>query len=247
MKLSVIIPVLNEKSTLLELLNRVWAVSLPGELKKEVLIVDNGSTDGSLEIAKRFADGRKDAVTGTVRTIHCPTRGKGAAVQLGFKECTGDIILIQDGDLEYDVQDYSVVLQPILDGRTQFVLGSRHLSAGNWKIRQFATHNFKAHLLNLGGLFFHGLFNITYGVRLSDPTTMYKVFKKECLKGLTFHAKRFDFDYELLGKLIRSGHKPLEVPISYRSRDFSEGKKVHVLRDPWTWVWAILKFRWAKL
>lgn len=247
MKLSVIIPVLNEASTLLELLNRVWAVNLPGDLTKEVLIVDNGSTDGSLEIARRFSEGRETTETGTVKLIHCDTRGKGAAVQLGFEKATGDIILIQDGDLEYDVQDYAVVLQPILDGRSQFVLGSRHLSAGNWKIRQFATRKFRATLLNLGGIFFHGLFNITYGVRLSDPTTMYKVFKKECLEGLTFQAKRFDFDYELLGKLIRSGYTPLEVPISYRSRDFTEGKKVNVIRDPWTWVWAILKFRWAKL
>jgi glycosyltransferase involved in cell wall biosynthesis len=247
LKVSIVIPVYNEESTLADLLRQVWNAPLPTGMERELIIVDNASSDGSYQIAERFVEGVDSASGDTARLLRCTARGKGNAVRTGFREVTGDIIMIQDGDLEYDVADYPSLLEPIVEGRTKFVLGSRHLSAGGWKIRQFESRPVRALALNIGGIFFHGLFNLLYGVRLTDPTTMYKVFRRECLNGLIFSAERFDFDYELLGKIIRSGHVPLEVPVSYRSRDFSEGKKIRVLIDPWTWVWAIVRFRVAKL
>jgi hypothetical protein len=162
-------------------------------------------------------------------------------------QVTGDLILIQDADLEYDVADYPALIQPIIDGHADFVLGSRHLSAGNWKIRKFERNPIKAMFMNFGGSFFHFFFNQVYGVRLTDPTTMYKVFLTDCIRGVNFESNRFDFDWELVGKLVRLGYNPLEVPISYRSRGFDEGKKVNFFRDPFTYVRAILKYRFQRI
>lgn len=244
---SIIIPVLNEARTLEQLLAKVWHAELPAGLRRELIIVDNGSTDGSWAIADRFARARQDNDTGTVRLLNCPRRGKGRAVRVGLGEATGEIVMIQDADLEYDVKDYPGLLQPILDKRTSVVLGSRHLSAGDWKIRQFYQDRLKSFYFNFGALFIHGLFNLVYGVKLTDPSTMYKVFRRSCLQGLNFRMGGFDFDFELLGKLIRAGFRPLEVPVSYRSRDYKEGKKISALRDPGAFVLAILRTRVARL
>jgi glycosyltransferase involved in cell wall biosynthesis len=246
-KLSIIIPVYNEAPTLEELLNQVWSAHLPAGISRELIIVDNDSSDGSYGIARLFAETRDHTSTHEVKIFQCLRRGKGNAVQMGFQWAGGDIFMIQDADLEYDTRDYPQLLEPILEGRSPFVLGSRHLAAGDWKIRRFENRPVRGFLFNCGGLFFHGLFNLFYGVRLTDPTTMYKVFHRKCLSGLSFQAQYFDFDYELLGKLIRAGFTPLEVPVSYRSRGFDEGKKINVWRDPWTWIWAILKFRFSPL
>src|SRR5262249_5959959 len=135
--------------------------------------------------------------------------------------------------------------RPIGGGRAAVVLGSRHMGPLGWKIRKFATGGPRAALMNVGGMLFHTLFNLLFGTRLTDPTTMYKVFRADCLDGLTLTCNRFDFDYELLGKLLRSGYRPLEIPVSYSSRDFSEGKKIRILRDPITWIAAIFATRFA--
>lgn len=245
--LSIVIPVFNEAATLEELLRLVWNVSLPGNLKRQLLIVDNLSTDGSRRIAENFVQNLRARQGDVAVVLSCATPGKGNAVRCGLQSATGEIVLIQDADLEYDVSDYPALLQPILEGRTRLVLGSRHLSIGDWKIRKFSQRPVHALVLNLGAIFFHGLFNLLYGVRLSDPTTMYKVFARDALAGLTFTAGRFDFDYELLGKLLRSGLTPIEVPVNYRSRSFDEGKKIRVFIDPWTWVWAIVRYRFCRL
>lgn len=247
MKLSIIIAVYNEARTVATLLQRVWALPLPGVVK-EIIVVESNSTDGSGALVDEFVARHADEPSCQIRVIHqCEPRGKGHAIRQGFAVATGEILLIQDADLEYEVSDYPDLLQPIIEGRTAFVLGSRHLGPERWKIRKFARGELRAAYMNLGGMLFHGFFNLMFAVRLTDPTSMYKVFRAECLEGLRFTCDRFDFDFELLGKLIRNGVTPLEVPVSYQSRGFDEGKKIRLLLDPLTWVLAIVRSRFASL
>lgn len=245
MKVSIVIVIYNEASTAGALLERVWAQPLPG-LTRELVIVESNSTDGSREIVAQFVARHARSVHGQVRVIYQDRpQGKGHAVRAGFAAANGDILLIQDADLEYEVGDYPDLLRPIVEGRTELVLGSRHLGPASWKIRQFANHGLLAGFMNAGGVLFRLLFNLLFSVRLTDPTTMYKVFRARCLEGLDFRCDGFDFDFELLGKLIRAGHVPLEIPVSYKSRGFDEGKKIRILRDPLTWIVAILRCRFA--
>lgn len=247
MKLSIIIPVFNEATTLETILRRVWEHPLP-QIDKEIIIVESNSTDGSREITKRVIETLSTQWPHVSRLVlQDKARGKGNAVREGLDAATGDIILIQDADLEYDVNDYAALLKPIIEGRTKFVLGSRHLSTGNWKIRAFKQDVIRSLFMNIGGLIFHCLFNIIYLQRLTDPTTMYKVFRRDCIKNLYLVSERFDFDFELLAKLIRSGFNPIEIPVSYCSRGFSEGKKIRVFSDPFTWIIAIFRFRFGRL
>jgi glycosyltransferase involved in cell wall biosynthesis len=246
-KVSIIIAVYNEASTVGPLLERVWAQPLPG-LTRELVIVESNSSDGSREIVTQFGRRYTDARPAEIHVIYQDRPyGKGHAIRQGFAAASGDILLIQDADLEYEVSDYPDLLRPILEGRTSVVLGSRHLGPARWKIRQFASNGLLATLMNAGGVLFRGLFNRLFSVRLTDPTTMYKVFRASCLEGLDFTCNRFDFDYELLGKLIRAGYVPLEVPVSYKSRGFDEGKKIRIWRDPATWVLAIFRCRFQSV
>jgi glycosyltransferase involved in cell wall biosynthesis len=247
MKVSIIIAVYNEAGTVATLLDRVWAQPLPG-VAKEIVIVESNSTDGSREIIAEFLARHTVASSPRIQVIHqSRPMGKGHAIRQGFAAATGEILLIQDADLEYDVADYPDLLRPIIDGRAVFVLGSRHMGPRRWKIRQFAQGGLRAAFMNFGGVLFHALFNTVFSTRLTDPTSMYKVFRADCLHGLNFTSNRFDFDFELLGKLIRAGFSPLEVPVSYKSRGFDEGKKIRIFRDPLTWAFAIFKCRFVTL
>jgi len=174
--------------------------------------------------------------------------GKGHAVRAGFGLATGDILLIQDADLEYDLNDYEALLEPLRNYRRSFVLGSRH-PAGEltWQIRKFTGKRHISDVMNVGHLFFAGLINLLFGQRLRDPFTMYKVFRRDCIHNLNFECDRFDFDIELVIKLLRCGYQPEEINIHYRSRSFDEGKKVSIFRDPPTWINACLKHRFSKL
>lgn len=243
MKVSIIIAVYNEANTVATLLERVWAQPLP-DAAKEIIIVESNSTDGSREIVAEFVARHAAESPARVTAIYQDRpRGKGHAIRQGFAAATGEILLIQDADLEYDVADYPDLLAPIIAGRAAFVLGSRHTEPDHWKIRQFAHHGLLAAVMNVGGLLFRALFNALFSTRLTDPTSMYKVFRADCLAGLSFTCNRFDFDYELLARLIRAGFRPLEVPVSYESRGFDQGKKIRIFRDPPTWVLAMLKCR----
>jgi glycosyltransferase involved in cell wall biosynthesis len=247
MKVTILIAVYNEAPTVGELLERVWEERIP-ESSREIIIIESNSTDGSRAIVADFARRHPDGPDCKVRLILEPApRGKGHALRAGLAVATGEVILIQDADLEYDVNDYSRLLQPIIEGRTDFVIGSRHLGPNRWRIRQFARGGMQARLMNVGGMLFHALFNLVFASRITDPTSMFKVFRADCAQGLQLSCNRFDFDYELLGKLMRAGYQPLEVPVSYRSRGFDEGKKIRVLRDPPGWVWAIFKARFSPI
>jgi len=244
-KLSIIIPVYNEASTIVRLLEAVYNQELPNNLKKEIILIESNSKDNTRELVKRFIKEKKSVNSKTEfkLILQAVAKGKGSATREGLSVASGDICLIQDGDLEYDISDYPILVKPILDGHADFVLGSRHLSAGSWKIRKFDESPIKSSIYNFGGAFFHGLFNLVYRVKLTDPTTMFKVFRTSCIQNVVFESNRFDFDFELVAKLVRLGYLPLEVPISYSSRSHAEGKKISLLRDPWTYLYAIFKFR----
>jgi glycosyltransferase involved in cell wall biosynthesis len=221
-------------------MDTLLAKKLPGGMRKEIIIVESNSKDGTREQVLKYQD-----LPDVKVILQDQPRGKGNAVRAGFEQASGDICLIQDADLEYDLNDLDILLEPIMRYRSPFVLGSRH--GGQWKMRQFNEEQGLSTFFNFGHLLFTGLLNLMYGQHLKDPFTMYKVFRRDCLHGLLFEANRFDFDFELVIKLVRKGYKPLEIPINYRSRSFKEGKKVQIFRDPLTWIWALVKYRFAEI
>ena len=235
----VVMPVYNEAATVQESIDRVLAVRATG-VGLRLLIVESSSTDGSREIVEQYVGHDRVSVV-----FQDAPRGKGNAVREAFEHVGDEIILIQDADLEYDTADYGALLMPVLRGESTFVLGSRHVPGE--PIRTMAGEPLSSLVTNIGHAIFCWVFNVLYRVSLSDPFTMYKVFHRDCIAGLRFESNRFDFDWELLIKLIRRGHRPIEIPVQYRSRSFKEGKKIAVFRDPLTWLWALAKFRFQRL
>jgi len=240
LRLSVIMPAYNEATTIKSGIEKVLNKKMH-EMDIELILVESNSNDGTKEIVLEYVDHPRVTVI-----IEDKARGKGHAVRMGLKQAKGDFILIQDADDEYDIDDYDAVIEPLRDGREAFVLGARH-GGGAWKMRKFADQPVHAFVLNLGHWIFTGLVNVFYGVWLRDPFTMYKVFRRDCIEGINFESNRFDFDFEILIKLIRKGFNPIEIPVNYRSRSFLEGKKVRMFADPITWVKAIVKFRFTKV
>jgi len=236
---SIVVPVFNEHTTFQALFDALLAKQLPG-IRKEIIVVESNSTDGSRDLVRAY-ENRPD-----VRVIYQPgPRGKGNAVREGLRAATGDILMIQDADLEYDLDDYDGLLTPLLAHQSMFVLGSRH--QGEWKIRKFADAPITATMFNLGHSIFRTLINLAVNTKMADPFTMFKVFRRDALFGLDFVCNRFDFDIELVIKLIRKGYIPLELPVNYVSRSFAEGKKVSVTRDGMTWALTILRARFSPL
>jgi len=240
-KLSVIFPVYNERATVREILDRVLGFSMDG-LETEVLIVEGNSTDGTREIIREYEKRSNVRVFYEERP-----RGKGAAVRTGLKHVSGDIVLIQDGDLEYKVEDYPKVLAPIMEGKAEIVFGSRAMDVSTrWQYRTFAgLERFYGFFVNLGGVLFTGLFNLLYGTRLSDGATMFKVYRADLLKDLDLKSDGFDYDWEMQGKLAKRGHKFHETPISYKARSREEGKKIVFWRDGIKVLLAILRYRFC--
>lgn len=238
--LSVVVPIYNEAATARPALDAIVAKNVPG-WQVEIIMVESNSTDGTRDIVLGYQHHPRVKLI-----LEDRPRGKGHAVRHGFKEARGDVILIQDADLEYDLNDYDMLLAPLAAGRQSFVLGSRH-GQGGWAIRKFSDQPFQAAILNLAHWGFTLMINVSLGIWLRDPFTMYKVFRRDALEGLTFECNRFDFDWELLIKLVRKGHRPIEIPVSYKSRSFKEGKKISMVRDPLTWLWALAKCRFQRL
>lgn len=238
--LSIIMPVYNERPTFTTTMNAVVAKEVPG-VDKEIIVVESNSTDGTRQSAIEYQD-----CPGVKLVLEDRPRGKGCAMRAGLEHATGDFILIQDGDQEYDVNDYDALIEPLRTYQRAFVLGSRHLAV-DWKVRKFTDQPAIAMLFNVGHLLFATALNLMYGQRIRDPFTMYKVFRRDCLHGLKFECNRFDFDFELVIKLVRKGYVPLEIPVNYESRSLKEGKKVSVVKDPITWLWALIRFRFSRL
>jgi hypothetical protein len=235
-KLSVIVPVFNEIATFTRLFNQLYSLEVPG-VEKEIIVVESGSTDGTRNAVRAIQALPNVRVIWQDRPL-----GKGFAVRAGLREATGDFVVIQDADLEYDLNDYAILLEPLIKGSEAFVIGSRHGATG-WKIRSFSDSLGLASVLNVGHLIFTALVNTLFNQSLSDPFSMFKVFRRDCIYGLAFQCNRFDFDFELLIKLIRKGYRPLEIPVNYTSRSFAEGKKVSMAHDPLTWLRVLLRLR----
>jgi glycosyltransferase involved in cell wall biosynthesis len=233
--LSIIMPVYNEQATFEATFAEVYAKRIPG-IDTQLIVVESNSTDGTRASVLRCAGLPRVQVI-----LQDRPRGKGNAVREGLSHASGDFVLIQDADREYDVDDYDALIEPLRQRECAFVLGSRH--TGDWRIRSFNTQPGLATFFNVGHAIFLRLFNLLYGQHLTDPFTMFKVFRRDCLDNIVLECDRFDFDYELVIKLIRQGYEPLEIPVNYHARSFSEGKKIDALRDPITWIRALLKYR----
>ena len=237
---SVVIPVYNEVATVRTALDALVAKRIEG-YELQLIIVESNSTDGSRDVVLAY----RGLPRVTVILEESP-RGKGHAVRAGLAAARGEIVMIQDADLEYDLADYERLLAPLAARERAFVLGSRHGRKG-WAIRKFTDQKLHALVLNMAHWTFTLMINASLGIWLSDPFTMYKVFRRECIADLKFECNRFDFDWELLIKLVRKGYRPVEIPVSYTSRSFKAGKKVSMIRDPLTWMWALLKYRFMPL
>ncbi len=239
--LSIIIPAYNEKTTLETLLSRVQAVPLPG-IEKDILVIESNSTDGTRQAVQALER------AGKIRAIYEERpQGKGHAVKAGLAAAQGDWILIQDADLEYDINDYIPLMTPLKEGKAAFVLGSRHLGSNDWKYRRQGAGKWFGPFLDIGVALYTKLFNTLYGVSLTDPATMFKLFERRCLDGLHLHSNWFDLDWEIVAKLIRKGFHPIEIPVTYNARSVAEGKKIRFWRDSWMVLAAILRFRFSSL
>ena len=230
-KLSVVIPVYNEAQTIAELLVRVAEAPLPEGVDRELVVVDDGSKDGTREVLRELAA----RGTPPIRYFEQPVnQGKGAAIRRGFAEASGDFILIQDADLEYDPAEYPVLLGPILADKADVVYGSRFLG-GPHRVLFFWHYQ--------GNRFLTTLSNMLTDLNLSDMETCYKVFRRGLLAGMTLKSNRFGIEPELTARFAQARARIYEVPISYHGRTYAEGKKIG-WKDGFSAIWSIFRFNW---
>ena len=223
-KVSIVIPIYNEKRTILKILEKVEKSNTLG-LEKEIILVDDGSTDGTREILKNL-ESKYQII------YHQQNSGKGAAVRTGFKKTTGDIVLIQDADLELNPENYPQIIRPILEGQTEVVYSSRY--------QEYNPHHYRHYYL--GGKLISFLTNLFYGSKLTDVYCGYKVFKADVLKSLELENNGFGIEQELTIKTLKKGYKIKEVPITYYPRTRQEGKKIRWW-DGLKAIWLIIKYK----
>ena len=225
-KLSVVVPVYNERNTLVEVLRRMRAVELPDGIEREIIVVDDGSTDGTRDVLKQLGDS-------TVRVVlHDVNRGKGAALRTGFSHATGEYVLVQDADLEYDPEDWPKLLHPVLRGKARVVYGSR-----------FTGERRNMLLLHwIGNRFLSMTTNVLYNTTLSDMETCYKLLERDLVDEMHLQSNRFDIEPEITAKVLKRGIRIYEVPISYSGREFDECKKI-TWRDGFSALWTLIKYR----
>lgn len=226
-KVTILIPVFNELNTLETILQKVEEINLCS-MEKEIILIDDFSTDGTRDILKRL-EGKYKVL------YHDKNMGKGAALKTGFKNMTGDIVIIQDADLEYDPKDYEKLVEPVFNGEYDVVYGSRLMGKPD---KSFMW----THLLGNKLITFVG--RVLYGKKLTDLETCYKVFTKEILQGIDIKSKRFDFEPEITAKIIKKKARFREFPISYNGRGHCEGKKI-TWKDGFGAIWALIKFRFG--
>ncbi|MFH1905585.1 MAG: glycosyltransferase family 2 protein [bacterium] len=229
MKLSIVVPVYNEKNTILKIIEKVKAL----DVEKEIIIVDDCSTDGTCELIKEKLDSRYPEVS---IFYHMANHGKGAALRTGFKHVKGEIIAIQDADLEYEPEEIKDLIKPITDGFADVVYGSR-LSGGKPQRMYLFWHL-------VGNKFLTFLTNILYNTTISDMETCYKVMTKKVLDSINLTSDRFDIEPEITAKIFRQNYRVYEIPISYYGRDYSEGKKV-CWKDGFSAIWTLIKYRFV--
>ncbi len=235
-KLSIVLPVFNEVRFAAQVIDAVLAKQL--RIDREVIIVESNSTDGTRDIVRGY-EGRPG-----VRVVYeDKPRGKGHAVRTGLQHVTGTIVLIQDSDFEYDIEDYDALIEPILQRKAMFVLGSRSLGLDDWKVRKYDTTPIKGLALNFAQVMFAKTYNVLYQQRVTDVNTMFKVFRSECLDGLDLHGNGFELDIELACKLARNGNSPMEIPVNYSARGFEDGKKIRFWRDAIPSYFALFRYR----
>ncbi len=228
MKLSIVIPVYNEATTILEILKLVSSIEVG--LDKELVLVDDCSTDGTRDVLRKVATDHPDWRV----LFHDVNRGKGAALRTGFAAATGDFVLIQDADLEYDPREYPLLLRPLLENRADVVFGSRFLGGGPHRVC-FFWHA-------LGNKFLTTFSNMTTNLNLTDMEVCYKVFRREVLQKISLKEDRFGFEVEITAKVARAKCRIYEVPISYYGRSYEEGKKI-TWKDGFQALWCIIKYR----
>jgi len=225
-KVSIVMPVYNEEATILAIVTKVREAQLPVGVSREIVIVDDGSKDQTAEILKSF-----HGIEG-ITIIHQNNQGKAGAVVTGFKNATGDILLIQDADLEYDPNQYAILLQPIVDGRAEVVYGSRFLG----KIEGMLPINRWANKVS------NWTVNLLFGARMTDINTCYKIFTRRALEGITIKGRHFEFDTEVTAKVLLKGLTITEIPIKYTARSYGAGKKIK-WSTSLAMFWQIIKYR----
>jgi len=236
-RLSIVIPCFNERATLETLIGRVLAS--PVHLDKEIVIVDDGSTDGSADIVRQTrAKHAGDPNCSIVTAFHATNRGKGAALRTGLAMTTGDVILVQDADLEYDPRDYPALVRPIVDGIASVVYGSR------WLNRHFDAPNPDRRWFVVGNWILTRLANLLYGAHISDEAVCYKVFDARVLKQIPLRCERFEFCPEVTAKVRKLGHKIWEVPVRYDPRSIAAGKKIRWV-DGIQAAWVLIRYRFS--